>query len=143
VKNITSSGFTLIELLVVVAILGIISAIGIVSYNGYVAGAKKKSTKNVMQQISLGQTEYFSENGEYYTHGSNDTSCDPDNGSSTELETNLLGGADVINKDMGYFVCAHKDGNKYKIFAKEDRASNQCEMKMSWNGTFDTPGTHC
>ena len=142
-KNITSSGFTLIELLVVVAILGIISAIGIVSYNGYVAGAKKKSTKNVMQQISLGQTEYFSENGEYYTHGSNDTSCDPDNGSSTELETNLLGGADVINKDMGYFVCAHKDGNKYKIFAKEDRASNQCEMKMSWNGTFDTPGSHC
>ena len=29
------------------------------------------------------------------------------------------------------------------IFAKEDKASNQCEMKMSWNGTFDAPGTHC
>jgi len=143
VKNITSSGFTLIELLVVVAILGIISAIGIVSYNGYVAGAKKKSTKNVMQQISLGQTEYFSENGEYYTHNSNDATCNPDDGSSTELETFLLGGADVINNEMGYFVCAHKDGNKYKIIAKENRAANQCEMKMSWNGTFDTPGSHC
>ena len=52
-----SSGFTLIELLVVVAILGIIAAVGISSYNGYVASAKRKSAENVMQQISLGQTE--------------------------------------------------------------------------------------
>ena len=64
-----SSGFTLIELLVVVAILGIIAAIGIVSYNGYVASAKKTSAKNIMQQISLGQTEYYSDNGSYYTQG--------------------------------------------------------------------------
>ena len=61
-----SSGFTLIELLVVVAILGIIAAIGITSYNGYVSGAKRKSAENVMQQISLGQTEYYSDNGMYY-----------------------------------------------------------------------------
>ena len=61
-----SSGFTLIELLVVVAILGIIAAVGIVSYNGYVSSAKKKSAENVMQQISLGQTEYYSDNGMYY-----------------------------------------------------------------------------
>ena len=61
-----SSGFTLIELLVVVAILGIISAIGIVSYSGYVEGAKKKSVDNVLQQISLGQTEFYSDNGYYY-----------------------------------------------------------------------------
>ena len=42
----------------VVAILGIIAAVGIVSYSGYVEGAKKKSVENVLQQISLGQTEY-------------------------------------------------------------------------------------
>ena len=60
-----SSGFTLIELLVVVAILGIIAAIGIVSYNGYVSSDKKRSSENVMQQISLGQTEYYSDNGIY------------------------------------------------------------------------------
>ena len=62
-----SSGFTLIELLVVVAILGIIAAIGIVSYNGYVASAKKTSAKNIMQQISLGQSDYYSSYGEYYS----------------------------------------------------------------------------
>ena len=64
-----SSGFTLIELLVVVAILGIIATLGINAYSGYVAGTKKQSAKNVMQQISLGQSEYVSQNGEYYyTH---------------------------------------------------------------------------
>ena len=52
-----SSGFTLIELLVVVAIIGILSAIGTLSYSGYVSGAKKKSTENIMQQIALAQTE--------------------------------------------------------------------------------------
>ena len=61
-----SSGFTLIELLVVVAILGIISAIGIISYNGYVSSAKKKSTENVLRQIALAQTEYYSDNQIYY-----------------------------------------------------------------------------
>ena len=85
-----SSGFTLIELLVVVAILGIIAAIGITSYNGYVAGAKRKSAENVMQQISLGQTEYYSDMGDYYRNN-NGASCGPDSASSTAIETNVLG----------------------------------------------------
>ena len=64
--NTNKLGFTLIELLVVVAILGIIATLGINAYSGYVAGTKKQSAKNVMQQISLGQSEYVSQNGEYY-----------------------------------------------------------------------------
>ena len=54
-----SSGFTLVELLVVVAIIGILSAVGIVSYSGYIS-AKKSSTKSIMQQIALMQTENLS-----------------------------------------------------------------------------------
>ena len=134
-------GFTLIELLVVVAILGIISAIGITSYNGYVAGAKKKSTQNVMQQVSLGQTEYFSEMGEYFTQ--NTSECVPTEATSDELESKLLGNADVINKELGYFLCSYVDGTKFKIVALEDVTSNKCKFDMSWNGTFGTPGSHC
>jgi len=30
-------------------------------------GTKQKSAENAMQQISLAQTEYYSDNSEYYT----------------------------------------------------------------------------
>ena len=61
-----SRGFTLIELLVVVAIIGILAAVGIVAYSGYVEASKKKSAENIMMQISLAQTEYYSDNSTYY-----------------------------------------------------------------------------
>ena len=59
IKTKSSKGFSLVELLVVVAILGILSTVGLVSYNGYVSGTKEKSAKNVMQLISLEQTEEY------------------------------------------------------------------------------------
>jgi len=61
-----SKGFTLIELLVVVAIISIIASIGFVAYSGYVDSAKKKTAENAMMQLSLAQTEYYSENSVYY-----------------------------------------------------------------------------
>ena len=69
-------GFTLIELLVVVGIIGILAAIGIVSYNGYVNSSKKKSAENIMMQIGLAQTEYYSDNSKYFT-SVNGTNCTP------------------------------------------------------------------
>ena len=90
-----SSGFTLIELLVVVAILGIIAAIGITSYSGYVSSTKKKSTENLMRQISLGQIEYYSENAIYYP-GTTSKSCTPSIATSEDIEDKLLGGAHSI-----------------------------------------------
>jgi len=121
-----SSGFTLIELLVVVAILGIIAAVGITSYNGYVSGAKRKSAENVMQQISLGQTEYYSDNGMYYRNGTN---CRPDSTTSTAIETNLLGGSDNITDEMGYQLCIANDASNYIVIAHETGGS--CEIKMT------------
>ena len=125
-----SSGFTLIELLVVVAILGIIAAIGVVSYNGYVASAKKKSAENVMQQIALGQTEYYSDNGVYYNNG---TSCSPSTTFSTAIETNLLGGADNITPQMGYDFCVDDGGasSNYEIFADNKSFGGTCEISMT------------
>ena len=128
-----SSGFTLIELLVVVAILGIIAAIGIVSYNGYVSSAKKRSAENVMQQISLGQTEYYSDNGIYYRN-STGTSCNPTSATSSAIETNLLGGTDSITSEMDYELCVANDATNYKVFAKEN--GGNCEITMTALGNF-------
>ena len=128
-----SSGFTLIELLVVVAILGIIAAIGIMSYNGYVSSAKKRSAENVMQQISLGQTEYYSDNGIYYRN-STSTSCNPTSTTSSAIETNLLGGTDSITSEMGYELCVSNDATNYKVVAKEN--GGNCEITMTALGTF-------
>ena len=136
-----SSGFTLIELLVVVAILGIIAAIGIVSYNGYVTSAKKTSAKNIMQQISLGQTEYYSDNGLYYNSGSSG-SCVPTDSTSNGIETELLGGSDSITEEVGYNICIASDLSNYKIFAKE--VGGSCELTLLANGRFSPPdGKNC
>jgi Tfp pilus assembly protein PilE len=126
---------------VVVAILGIISAIGVVSYSGYVSGAKRKSAENVMQQISLGQTEYYSDMGIYYLNNSG-TSCTPSATTSTQIETNLLGGSDNITEEVGYNICVASDTSNYKIFAKE--VSGTCEFTLLANGRFSPPeGKNC
>ena len=122
-----SSGFTLIELLVVVAILGILGAIGTITYQGYITGTKKKSTVNLMRQLILANTEYYSSNQLYYK-GKGGTTCSPDISSSEKIEEILLDDQKLIidpnhpgfkKANTGYLFCMAEHTSNFIIIAQE------------------------
>ena len=127
-----SRGFTLIELLVVVAIIGILAAVGIVAYSGYVEASKKKSAENIMMQIGLAQTEYYSDYSAYYETNSG-SNCTPDSGSSGKIETYLLSNADLITDEIGFEICIHEASapSNFKIVAKQ--TSSNCIIRVDGN----------
>ena len=132
-----SRGFTLIELLVVVAIIGILAGVGIVAYSGYVDASKKKSAQNIMMQISLANTEYYSDNSSYYSPHSN--KCTPNNTSSTNIETNLLNSGDVITDEIGYNMCVYSktiNGMISYVIAAETAEGKKSRMTLDGNQTY-------
>ena len=127
-----SSGFSLVELLVVIAIIGVLSAVGTLTYQGYISGTKKKTAKNAMMQIALGQTEYYSNEGKYYyTDGCEaDTLVDDNDG----IEEELFNKGDVITYEMGYKMCIAEVGTSYLVVAQN--ATNDLRITLDANGSF-------
>tara|TARA_Y100000768_G_C23895745_1_gene642479 strand:+ start:161 stop:616 length:456 start_codon:yes stop_codon:yes gene_type:complete len=134
VKKHLFTGFTLIELLVVVAILGVLAAIGTISYSSYVVSSKMSSAENLMQQISLAQTEYYSDKGSYYFQSS---ACDPNAENSKKItEEENLGVPIALDKDdkpaLGFLFCIEGDESAYEIVALAefgpDNKSERCEI---------------
>jgi prepilin-type N-terminal cleavage/methylation domain-containing protein len=132
------SGFTLIELLVVVAIIGIIAAIGIVTYNGYVEAAKKKTAENAMMQLSLAQTEYYSENSSYYGVGSGST-CSPTSATSDTVEAALIDGAELFTDELSYNVCIILNDTK-NYFIVSEKNGGGCKIKLDGKQLFTREG---
>ena len=133
-KSIT--GFTLIELLVVVAILGILAAGGIMAYNGYITTAKVNSVKNALHQAALGQTEYYTDNGTYYPTTAVASPCAPDANTTTAVETNLLGGSNVVSgADLGFNICVSNDSGDYTIEALATDSTG-CRITLSSAGVL-------
>ena len=135
-----SSGFSLIELLVVVAILGIIATIGIVGYSGYVSASKKKAVENALMQLSLAQTEYYSDNSAYYGSAAG-TTCTPSSATTTTVQTKLVGGTELFSSDLGYSVCAVTNAGAFYFLVAKENGGN-CEIKLTGN-TQSITRTNC
>ena len=130
----SSKGFTIVQLLVVVAIIGILSAIGVVSYNGYVSGSKKTAAENTIQQIALAQTEYYSNNGEYFLSGAGDT-CTASDVTSADIEDELFASQDIIADDIDFEICVFGSGATFTIRGEDQTADSNCVITLARNGS--------
>ena len=139
-KSKSSAGFSLVELLVVIAIIGILSSAGIITYNGYVEGTKKNSAENIIQQISLAQSEEYANTGSYSVTGTGPTSsCSASAASSEEIESELFAGEDIIPNDIDFEICIFGSASSFTIRGEHQKSS--CVISLARNGA--TTRTDC
>ena len=131
-----SQGFSLIELLVVVAILGILASVGMVSYQGYTWAAKKKAAELSLNSILLANEEYASDSGGYYYI------TPVSDGSSGEIEENLLDGKEVLPRDNWKFGIQGDESNQtLRIMASHK--TKDCTLTLTEKMNFDPDGSDC
>ena len=137
-----SQGFSLIELLVVVAILGVLASVGVFAYSGYVKSAKIKSVENLMQQISLAQSEYKADYDDYVYTG-----CPAKEATSLKIEKDLLGNEkderEIIKDDIGYHFCIINSSDYYQIQALEQNNDKPCQITLNGKTLGITKGSNC
>ena len=135
-----SSGFSLVELLVVIAIIGILSAAGTITYTGYVKGAKRNSAENLIQQVSLAQSEEYANTGDYFITGGADA-CEASKTSSDAIQDGLFDGEPIIDRDASgnpdndFEICVFGSGSSYTVFAKEMTTGSTCVISVGKYGT--------
>ena len=141
-----SSGFTLIELVVVVAIIGILAAVAITAYSNYISNAKIKNAENTLLQLSLAQTEFFTDNRIYNVDA--DVNCPATSDTSAQLSTDLVDD-DIITETNadGDFIhdfdyCAGANGaNGFLITANATAASGLvCILTINQTGVINRVG---
>ena len=131
-----SQGFSLIELLVVVAILGILASVGMVSYQGYTWSAKKKAAELSLNSILLANEEYASDSGGYYYI------TPVSDGSSGEIEENLLDGKEVLPRDNWEFGIQGDESNQtLRIMASHK--TKDCTLTLTEKMNLTPSGSDC
>ena len=137
----TFKGFTLIELLVVVAIIGILGAVGTVAYNGYTKGARITAAKNTLMQISLAQSEFFSNSGFYWTSGedcSSSYSKEAGKAVNQEVGTNLFSKANYIDSKIEFYFCVEEpDGGASGFVASAVYREGSCKLTVNDSNVVD------
>ena len=114
------------------------SAVGVLSYTGYVSDSKKKSAENMLMQIGLAQTEYYSNYGDYFYSdgGTAEDTCEPSETFSEEIGLKLFDTSKYIKPEMDYDFCSFKTTTGFEVHARR----GDCTLALDERGAIDFSG---